>query len=43
MKITVLGAVSVLAVVAIVIAVAMALKNNNQPEENPGAEGFPNL
>lgn len=43
MKITVLGAISVIAVVAIVIAVAMAITKNNEPKENSGAEGFPNL
>jgi hypothetical protein len=34
MKITVLGAISVIAVVGIVIAVAMAMKNSNQPDQN---------
>lgn len=43
MKITVLGAISVVAVVAIVIVVVMAIKNSNEPEQDSGNDQLLNL
>ncbi len=43
MKITVLGAISVIAVVAIVIAILTVINNNNQPEKDTGSDGLLNL